>query len=324
MAVRCGGGGIPPPTHELTVDTVRVIETGGKRFVSVGLHKGDKLAESADVELRRRLALSQGNVAILIGKEVISGGIPGDMVYWQAEISGGSPGGEYALSGPVRPEEEKMTTVLLVYREGKLRTQTAYKPNEKPKSSFGGFFSLGVQHLVTGLDHILFVLVLVLAGSGFRSVAKIVTAFTLAHCFTLALVVLKGITMPSRIVEPIIALSIGAVAALNLLEIRKGTTKGAKRTDLKIPVAFMFGLIHGFGFAGGLIERGFEQGNVWGALLSFNIGLEVAQLGVALIGVGALWMLGTTETKRVKAISFASCVCAVASVAWFFQRILQS
>src|SRR5262249_27089633 len=107
-------------------------------------------------------------------------------------------------------------------------------------SGSGGFFRLGVEHILTGYDHLLFLVALLLRGGGFLSVLRIITAFTLAHRITLALAVLGVVTLPARVVEPAIAASIVWVALENL------RYRGPSQRWL---VSFLFGLVHGFGFA---------------------------------------------------------------------------
>ncbi|MEI7577146.1 MAG: HupE/UreJ family protein [Armatimonadota bacterium] len=336
--------------HDLLVDTVRILDSGSERFISVGLHKSDPLAGRADSELRKRLKLTQAGVRVEVGKMVTVNQVKGDMLYWQARLVG-TGSGEYALGGQLRPE---LPTILLVFRNGLLDKQTVYQQptaSKKPReeSGFLSFFRLGVDHLLAGPDHILFVLSLVLVARRFKQIAKVVTAFTVAHCCTLALVVLKGVTLPSRIVEPLIALSIAVVAiqAFQKVTLRKGggdefpsnppgssdeeKPKDSQEAVLSrterneaVLVAFGFGLVHGFGFAGGLMDRGFDQSNIWSALLSFNLGLELAQLSIALLSCGAIWILSKRPSLQSRVIQIASGSFALIAAFWFVQRLLGS
>jgi hydrogenase/urease accessory protein HupE len=137
------------------------------------------------------------------------------------------------------------------------------------------YFGLGVEHLVFGPDHILFVLGLVLLVQGWRALVYVITAFTLAHSLTLGLSMLGNISAPSAVVEAIIALSILFVA----IELtRPAEKRSALATHYPQAVAFGFGLLHGFGFAGMLGAIGLPRDvEIW-ALALFNIGLEVGQL----------------------------------------------
>lgn len=153
---------------------------------------------------------------------------------------------------------------------------------DAPVQTFSGggtflmaYFGLGVEHLVFGLDHILFVLGLVLLVQRWRSLIWVITAFTLAHSLTLGLSMLGRISAPSAVVEAIIALSILFVAIELLQPPEKRSALAARYPQA---MAFGFGLLHGFGFAGVLGEIGLPRDVELAALALFNIGLEVGQL----------------------------------------------
>ena len=137
------------------------------------------------------------------------------------------------------------------------------------------YLRLGIEHILLGIDHLLFVLALLLIIKDRRMLAATITAFTLAHSITLALASLNYVTLPGPPVEAIIALSIVLVAAEILRQQR-----GENPTTARWPwvVAFTFGLLHGFGFAGALAEIGLPQKAVPLALLMFNVGVEAGQL----------------------------------------------
>lgn len=139
---------------------------------------------------------------------------------------------------------------------------------------------LGVEHILTGFDHVLFVLALALLVRRRRQLIATVTAFTVAHSLTLACTVLGLISLPSPPVEAAIALSIVLVAAESL----RAPTSLAHRAPWL--VAFAFGLLHGFGFASSLLAIGLPERHVPAALLFFNVGVELGQLGVlAVVGL---------------------------------------
>jgi len=137
------------------------------------------------------------------------------------------------------------------------------------------YFVIGVEHIVFGYDHLLFVVALVLLLSGIRTIALAITSFTVAHSLTLVGTTLGFLGLPQKPVEAIIALSIVFLA----VEIIK-KKDGEPRLSERIPwvVAFAFGLLHGFGFAGALAEIGLPESEVPMALLTFNIGVEAGQL----------------------------------------------
>ena len=139
----------------------------------------------------------------------------------------------------------------------------------------GIYLGLGIEHILTGIDHLLFVLALLIITGGGLKLVKTVTAFTVAHSLTLALATLGFVHVPQQPVEAVIALSIVFVAA-EILRSRKGQMSITERAPWI--VAFTFGLLHGFGFAGALTEVGLPQGDIPLALLFFNAGVETGQL----------------------------------------------
>tara|TARA_R110002095_G_scaffold9208_1_gene14617 strand:+ start:285 stop:872 length:588 start_codon:yes stop_codon:yes gene_type:complete len=177
----------------------------------------------------------------------------------------------------------------------------------------GLYLQLGYQHILPkGLDHILFVLALFFASSRLKPLAWQVSAFTLAHTLTLGLAVLGLITLSPAIVEPMIALSIAFVAIENLV---------FKEMQRWRPlVVFGFGLFHGLGFAGVLVDLGLPQGQLLPSLLSFNIGVEAGQLTIIL----AMWLV----LHRFRAASWypllgkgASALIAAIALWWVIERV---
>jgi hydrogenase/urease accessory protein HupE len=168
------------------------------------------------------------------------------------------------------------------YAFGPDARETSVTVAEKATASrgAGSFFTLGIEHILTGYDHLLFLLALMLCGGGLWSLMKIITAFTLAHSITLALAALEVIVLPSTLVESVIALSIAYVALENLLPRYAASRRWA--------VSFLFGLVHGFGFSSVLREIGLPKENLLLALLNFNLGVEVGQLTVVLLVVPLL------------------------------------
>lgn len=195
------------------------------------------------------------------------------------------------------------------------RETTVAMRSEVATGSFTSFFPLGIEHILTGYDHLLFLLALVLRGGRLKSLLAIVTAFTVAHSITLALAALNIVLLPDRLVEATIALSIAYVAAENLLLKRPVSHRWA--------VSFLFGLMHGFGFSSVLRELGLpHDGLVW-SLLGFNLGVETGQaVAVAVILPLLLWLRRTQwETKAVRG---ASVVVLLVGLGLFVQRALLS
>lgn len=177
----------------------------------------------------------------------------------------------------------------------------------------GAFVWLGVEHIFGGWDHLVFLLALVLAGGGVWRLLGIVSAFTAAHSITLALAALSVVNLPGRWVEAAIALSIMYVAAENLL--------GA-REERRWAIAFLFGLVHGFGFASALTEARMPRDGLFGALLGFNLGVEAGQAALVLAVVPLLaWARRLPSFLRygLPSLSLAS---LAAGAYWFVGRVL--
>jgi hydrogenase/urease accessory protein HupE len=183
----------------------------------------------------------------------------------------------------------------------------------------GVYLGLGVEHILLGIDHLLFVLALLLITRGAGRLVKTVTAFTVAHSITLALATLGLVHVPPVPIEAVIALSIVFVAA----EIVR-THRGREALTARAPwvVAFAFGLLHGFGFAGALSEVGLPAGHIPLALLFFNLGVEAGQL---LFVAAALIVVGLFRRVRVPLPRWAELVppYAIGCVAmfWVIQRV---
>ena len=182
------------------------------------------------------------------------------------------------------------------------------------------FFSLGVEHILTGYDHLLFLAALLLVCGSFREAATVITCFTVAHSITLALASLDLVRLPSRVVEAVIAASIVYVAVENLF--RQGQDR--RRLAWRAAVTFAFGLVHGLGFASVLRDLGLGStpAGIFWPLLKFNLGVEAGQIAVAAV-VFPLILLGrrpgsVTEKRLVPACSV---LIALAGAYWLFERV---
>ncbi|MGE0786400.1 MAG: HupE/UreJ family protein [Sandaracinaceae bacterium] len=184
-----------------------------------------------------------------------------------------------------------------------------------PGGSFVAWIRIGVEHVVTGLDHVAFVLGLLLvawAGASqarLRRVLLAVTAFTVAHSITLALSALDLVRVASRPVEACIAASVVLVA-------REALHEGETLTR-RLPwlVASGFGLLHGLGFAGALRDQGLPEGSLRSALVGFNVGVELGQLAVVALALGAAWVVSRRASTRLP--KWAVCYALGALGAWW-------
>lgn len=184
---------------------------------------------------------------------------------------------------------------------------------EAPPVNRASLFLLGIEHILRGYDHLVFLLGLVIVGGTLRSLFAVVTAFTVAHSISLALAVL-GVVAPSpRIIEPLIALSIAYVGAENLL---------AKHVSKRWRITFPFGLIHGFGFAGALQEIAMPRAEVPVALLLFNLGVEAGQLAVLGAVLPLVLYARRSEAFRRRGVMAVSAVIVALGLGWFVARVV--
>jgi hypothetical protein len=181
--------------------------------------------------------------------------------------------------------------------------------------TFRRFLTLGVTHILPlGLDHVLFVLGLALLSPRLAPLLAQVTAFTLAHTLTLALSGYGVVRLSPRVVEPLIALSIVYVAVENVVS--------PKLRASRIVLVFAFGLLHGLGFAGVLGEIGLPEGQRLTALLAFNVGVELGQLGVIALAALALGLWVRLGGDRTSLVRPASLLIAAVGLFWVVERLL--
>lgn len=222
---------------------------------------------------------------------------------WTVERSGGLTGQQVAIEGSAVGITDVI--VRVVRQDGS--TQVERLPMGEPRFTITApagtgevawsYLVLGVEHILGGIDHLLFVLALLLIVRGGPRIVATVTAFTLAHSITLGAASLGWVQVPGPPVEALIALSIVfvAVEVLHLQAGRVGLTARAPWV-----VAFSFGLLHGLGFADALAEVGLPQTDILMALLMFNLGVEIGQLGfiaAALLGAAALRVAWSQRTR---------------------------
>jgi hypothetical protein len=211
---------------------------------------------------------------------------------------------------------------------GGARTQSTFPLNASTRwRAVQEYFAAGVWHIWSGIDHLLFLISLLLpavltrrhgtwepvstARPAFLGVLKTVTAFTLAHSITLSLAALNVVHLPSRLTESVIAASI-IVAALN--NIFPVVTEGRAR------IAFAFGLLHGFGFASVLSDMGLPAGARVASLLAFNAGIEAGQLAVVLGVMPLIYVLRSRVLYRQALLQWGSGAIAAIALVWFIQR----
>ena len=181
---------------------------------------------------------------------------------------------------------------------------------EEQPSTFVGFFKLGVKHILTGYDHLLFLLTLVIVGGSLWRWVKVITAFSVSHSISLALAVFGVVHLAPEVIEPIIAISITVSAIFSFRAVP------TQKLSAGWVVAFSFGLIHGLGFAGVLAEMQLSGRRALVPLVGFNLGVEAGQLGVALVLLPVIRALCRNQTgTRIRQVVTA--LAGLMGLYWF-------
>jgi hydrogenase/urease accessory protein HupE len=184
------------------------------------------------------------------------------------------------------------------------------------------FLIQGVIHIFTGPDHILFIVGLLLLGGTLEQLLKIVTAFTVAHSVTLCLATLNILHPSARLIEPAIALSIVFVG-LHSMATRQKRSGEKPPLDMRLLFAFVFGFIHGFGFAYAPQELELPRQALVAALFSFNLGVECGQACIVLVVAPFLALLHRKSDRFAHRVVTAGSLAVIAAGAfWFVQRVL--
>jgi hydrogenase/urease accessory protein HupE len=345
---------LPAGAHQINLVTARVA-LAGDRTVSVELGlKGsdvDRLTgvvtydakqdavDPAAVEavraailayLDEHLAVTGGGKACAPGGAVI---LPdGDGIIYRNSFACANAAGDIVYRSTVLTEKDKAARQVVLIARGKSETQalldagnTTVTLSTVPSSlssTMQRYLLTGIEHIFLGYDHIAFLIAIVLWARRLMPVIKIVTAFTIAHSLTLSLAVLNVLVVPSRIVEPAIAASIVFVAVENFF---------SRDVDKRWRVAFLFGLIHGLGFAGALREIGLPPDAIVPALAAFNVGVEIGQIAIVALMLPVLGLLdrlpaaGREEPVRAARLVYTmSTVIGVLGSYWLLTRVFEA
>ncbi len=178
---------------------------------------------------------------------------------------------------------------------------------------FFSFLALGIEHIFTGYDHVLFLIGILFLGRNLLQVIKIVTSFTVAHSLTLVVATLGVVTPNAQLIEVGIALSIAYIGLENLIE---------KHWTRAWHITFFFGLVHGFGFANILREMELSSTQLASSLFSFNLGVEVGQVFIVAMVFPLLLFVRRYHWRMWVIRSVSACICGF-GVFWFFERILE-
>ena len=233
--------------------------------------------------------------------------------------------GTLALETQMFAYDPQHQTFVNIYEDEALALQAILDQTKTRLEFFSGsrqgvwavvrkFVPSGVEHILIGPDHLLFLVGLLLLGGTLRQLALVVSAFTVAHSVTLSLAALNILNPPARIIEPAIALSIVYVGADNLM------VRGGR--DMRAWIAFAFGFIHGFGFANVLREMDLPRTALGWSLFSFNLGVEVGQLVVVVAVASLLAAVRARSAPAGRWLAVAGSVAVIAAGAfWFIQRV---
>ncbi len=324
--------------HSLNMTGVKVRFDAKQVTVSVVAHAHILQSTDASTEIAQRLKLRINGQAFVPTHIQLIRDAANGIVLWQAQqalasgkVFPASP--QVEIDAPLFPELAAQSTVLTVIKDRQVLDE-ALVNTAHPSAIVGGtherltkaavitrFVGEGIGHIFGGIDHILFLLSLLLLGGSWRQLLKIVTAFTLAHSITLSLAATGVFALPPRFVEPVIALSIVVVALSNFRGRR--LEGGEHGRDWRPFMAFGFGLIHGFGFAGALLEVGLPREALAWALVSFNCGVEIGQGALVLLFAPVLGgLIKQWPPLRLPIVRFGSAGVALMGAVWFIERVL--
>jgi hypothetical protein len=337
-------------SHDLNMTGIKVRLDADRTTVSVvaHLHALNYADPSSDLAQRLRLRLDEKPFAP--DKMELLQDTANGIVIWQghSRISAS----RVAIDAPIFPEKPTEKTVVTVFKDRQLLDEAVLDANHS-EATLGvttdddsevntsrvntsntqvglRFLHEGIRHILLGWDHVIFVVSLLLLGGTWKQLLKILTTFTLAHSITLSLAALGLVSLSPRFVEPVIALSIIAVAAANLLAPQRTRTldtagaanEGHNGVDFRPALAFGFGLIHGFGFVGVLAEIGLPHEALGWALVSFNLGVELGQAAIVLIVAPLLARVISSWPRLQHPIVFCgSTAVAMIAAFWFTQRV---
>jgi hydrogenase/urease accessory protein HupE len=246
----------------------------------------------------------------------------------------GPPPGRLDVHAVLFPYDPIHQTFVNIYEDGTLRQQSILTADDPSLRFFAGttqgrwsvirtFVLSGIQHILIGPDHVLFLVGLLLPGGTLRRLALIVTAFTVGHSITLSLAALDIFSPPGRIIEPLIALTIVVVGTDNLFVIHdRRTAPAAPVRDARPLFAGFFGLIHGFGFASVLKEFGLPTEALAWSLVSFNLGVEIGQLIIVVTAATVLGLLTRGRPAWSNPMArWGSVGVILAGTYWFVDRL---
>jgi hydrogenase/urease accessory protein HupE len=302
-------------TQRDSVDPARVAASARQIIAYVSAHVAVTSRDGTPCAAGTAVLLPDGD-GVIFRNSFSCGNVAGDILYRSTVLTATDPGARQVvligdgMNAPQALLDAGHTTIALS------------APAPSLFSTMQRYLVTGIEHIFLGYDHIAFLVAVVLWARRLVPVIKIVTAFTIAHSITLSLAALNVIVIPSVVVEPAIAASIVFVAMENFF---------SRDIDRRWRVAFVFGLVHGFGFAGALREVGLPANAIVTALAAFNVGVEIGQVAIVSIVVPTLIAFDhLTATNRAAPVRAASLVYALSALIsllggyWLVTRILEA
>jgi len=308
--------------HDLDVTTIRLtagavkthltLETPLSRLVTQSSLGVQPTPAEIDAAIRSRIRLSsKGSSQPLPTSADLDVDGARDVVRWEVELSADASTIEID-----RPFDTSTGAARTLVIKGDSTEVVGTAKTGRPSVAL---VSAGMSHVLSGLDHVLFVLGMTLLVGSFGAVLRVLTAFTVAHSISLACAVLGWTSVSPRIVEPLIALSIVALAI-------EGIVFGRARPDRKRwhwAMALGFGLVHGLGFAGGLSAVGLSRGELPIQLFGFSVGIESAQILVAGIALILALVMGRATSLSTTRLNYAACLAlGMVGSFWFMERLV--
>ena len=269
-------------------------------------------------------------------------GQPGDQViamgrFALADAAGKTLALRFALWGTTAAERSLTVTITKDLKAAQLLLLTPQHPQARlypsTQTMVLAFIRIGMGHVLSGLDHLLFLLVVVAAGLRWRKLVTVLTVFTLGHAISLTVIVIGGVTAPSRVVEPAIAATITALALYDLWADKLGTSASAWRLGPApsvrsfapfLGLVLCCSLIHGLGLGNALAVLGLDAAHQGATLFGFNLGIELGQLCIATVATVMLLALQTVlSAPQVQLLHIVMRLTAVIiGLAWIVQRVL--
>lgn len=247
-------------------------------------------------------------------------------------VSGGRPA-RVTVRAFVFPYDPIHQTFVNIYEDAALKHQAILDATRQTADYYSGtaqgrmsvirtFVMSGIEHILIGPDHILFLVGLLLLGGSLKRLALIVTSFTIGHSITLSLAALDILSPSSQFIEPLIALTIVVVGADNVLVLRNSNDPAREATDIRAWLAAGFGLIHGFGFAYVLKEFGLPQAALGWSLFAFNLGVEAGQLLIVGVVATILLLVRRQSATAARWVAMAGSIAVIAAgLYWFVERV---